>query len=121
MRMLAGTRYGLDCNRCCGCAAPPGGGQPTAAETAKALDRLQRGFQYVGLTDDYALSVCLFHAKFGGARQQAERDGAPSACPRRGLLPASALPKQPQAVPGRIGHPSGLEEGGGSAMSPRPI
>ena len=29
--------------------------------------RLQSGFAFVGLTDDYRLSVCLFHAKFGGS------------------------------------------------------
>jgi len=32
----------------------------------KALDRLQSGLMFVGLTEFFELSVCLFHAKFGG-------------------------------------------------------
>merc|ERR1740130_1700859 len=31
-----------------------------------ALWRLSDGFAFVGLTEEWALSVCLFHAMFGG-------------------------------------------------------
>merc|ERR1719487_1333156 len=36
-----------------------------------ALGRLS-AFKFIGLTDQYDLSVCLFHAKFGGACKQEE-------------------------------------------------
>ena len=32
----------------------------------KALQRLQDGFKFVGLTEYWEASVCLFHAMFGG-------------------------------------------------------
>lgn len=38
---------------------------PTEAQVAKAISRLD-GFAFVGLTDHFDLSVCLFHAMFGG-------------------------------------------------------
>lgn len=40
---------------------------PTAAELALALDRLLKGFAWVGITDDWDMSICAFHAKFGGS------------------------------------------------------
>lgn len=38
---------------------------PAAPHLPVALERL-RGFAFVGLTEQYALSVCLFHTMFGG-------------------------------------------------------
>jgi hypothetical protein len=43
------------------------GDAPTEQETALAVTRLQEGIAFVGITDEWDLSVCLFHAKFGGA------------------------------------------------------
>merc|ERR1712107_340610 len=42
------------------------------AEIALAKDRLITGFAFVGLTHEWDLSVCLFHAKFGGACNKRE-------------------------------------------------
>jgi len=39
--------------------------QPTALEASLALEYLD-GFQFVGLREEWELSVCLWHAKFGG-------------------------------------------------------
>jgi len=44
-------------------------GSPTPAMVSLALFRLRSGFAFVGLTDEWDLSMCLFHAKFGGACQ----------------------------------------------------
>jgi len=40
--------------------------QPSDHEVSLAVQRLQGGFAYVGLVDEYDLSVCLLHAMFGG-------------------------------------------------------
>ena len=40
---------------------------PTMLDLGQAKARLETGFAFVGLTDHYDLSVCLFHAMFGGA------------------------------------------------------
>ena len=58
--MVAGQRYGLDClkrARSCKRATP---------NTELALRRLETEFAFVGLTNNWALSICLFHAMFGG-------------------------------------------------------
>jgi len=39
---------------------------PTREETALALKRLDEGVAFVGITEQWDLSMCLFHAKFGG-------------------------------------------------------
>ena len=39
----------------------------TARDVADAKARLAEAFQFVGLTPYWALSICLWHAKFGGA------------------------------------------------------
>lgn len=63
VRMMSGQRYGLDCNwPQYPCDAGP---DQEPAHLQVATDRL-RGFKFVGLTDEYPLSVCLFHARFGG-------------------------------------------------------
>ena len=83
---LTGQRYGLNClvgGRACTHPTP---------DVAKALQRLA-GFAFVGLTEEWALSVCLFHLKFEtpclanefldtrptnySARHQARSDSAP--------------------------------------------
>jgi hypothetical protein len=38
---------------------------PTATETQLAVQMLHEGFVFVGLTDQYDLSICLFHKMFG--------------------------------------------------------
>ena len=40
---------------------------PTLLDLREAKARLRTGFAFVGLTDHYDLSICLFHAMFGGA------------------------------------------------------
>lgn len=42
------------------------GGEVTQAMVDTAVDRLETGFAFVGLVDQWALSVCLFHQMFGG-------------------------------------------------------
>jgi|EP00927_Polykrikos_kofoidii_P067773 hypothetical protein len=41
-------------------------GAPSSDDTDLAVQRLQEGFAFVGLTEELALSVCLLHAMFGG-------------------------------------------------------
>jgi len=51
-----------DSNPCFGPPSPPA----TEDESDLAVQRLREGFAFVGLTDEWDISVCLFHAKFGG-------------------------------------------------------
>jgi len=51
----------------CG-AGPP----PTPQEVALAKRRLREGFIFVGLTDEWQMSMCLLHAKFGHACEAPE-------------------------------------------------
>ncbi|CAJ1428348.1 unnamed protein product, partial [Effrenium voratum] len=53
--------YETNCSsqKCLDCISDP------AADLQKAFSRLQ-GFAFVGLTEYFDLSVCLFHAMFGG-------------------------------------------------------
>lgn len=39
---------------------------PTLPEMALAIQRLRSGFVFVGITEQWDMSICLFHAKFGG-------------------------------------------------------
>lgn len=45
---------------------------PSPANVALAKQRIREGFAFVGLTDEWDLSVCLFHAKFGSECQALE-------------------------------------------------
>jgi len=46
---------------------PCGGPEPpTDAEVVLAKQRLRQGFAFVGLTESWSLSVCLYHKMFGG-------------------------------------------------------
>jgi len=38
----------------------------TSEETALAVTRLRDGFVYIGLVEEFALSICLLHKMFGG-------------------------------------------------------
>lgn len=39
---------------------------PTLPEMALAIQRLRSGFIFVGITEQWDMSICLFHAKYGG-------------------------------------------------------
>lgn len=45
---------------------PFGNQPPTKEQDALAVQRLREGFAFVGLTEEWSLSTCLFHAMFGG-------------------------------------------------------
>ena len=68
VKMLAGQANGTDCQFFVGPRAQRFGcrSRRTRPNVHLALSRLEEGFAFVGLTEEYALSVCLFHAKFGG-------------------------------------------------------
>jgi len=43
------------------------GPEPSAAEVQEAKKRLREGFVFVGIQEEWGLSMCLFHATFGGS------------------------------------------------------
>lgn len=57
--MLAGQRFGLVCVR------KDFGCKPILPKTELAVSRVKE-FAFIGLTDEWNLSICLFHAMFGG-------------------------------------------------------
>ena len=44
----------------------------TREDAAEAARRVREGFSFVGITEEWELSVCLFHRMFGGACHAAE-------------------------------------------------
>eukprot|EP00435_Cladocopium_sp_Y103_P070600 s76_g35.t1 len=44
----------------------------TQADVSMALERLREGFAFVGLQEEWSLSICLLHAKFGGPCRKIE-------------------------------------------------
>lgn len=56
------------------CAVSWGAVPPSDEEVSLAVRHLREGFAFVGLADRWDLSVCLFHAKFGGRCSEAEFD-----------------------------------------------
>lgn len=49
----------------CGASLPDGEPDLFAHEPSEAVDRIRK-FGFVGITEEWELSVCLFHAMFGG-------------------------------------------------------
>ena len=67
-----------------------------ASLLAEAIRRLKDDFRFVGLTGRWDESVCLFHARLGGAPVAAQ---FLNSRPRESLLPqGTARPMQPPAV-----------------------
>merc|ERR550514_2499518 len=60
-KQVAGCSVKMMNGRDCGAAVPV-----TVDMMSSAIDRLDTGFAFVGLTEEWALSVCLFRAMFGG-------------------------------------------------------
>lgn len=56
----------------CGGPASLNNGSHPKPSLAKAIRRLREGFKFIGLSEEYDLSVCLFHAKLGGECLPAE-------------------------------------------------
>ena len=82
--MVSGQRYGLHClHRDFPC-------RPVTPDVGLALRRL-KDFAYVGLTEEWSLSICLFHLKFHGECLQAEFENS------RPTFYANSTPSQ-QAV-----------------------
>merc|ERR1719310_2223786 len=44
----------------------PANPDPSSDDVSVAIDMLHDGFAFVGITDQWALSVCLFRVMFGG-------------------------------------------------------
>jgi hypothetical protein len=46
--------------------------KPLDSEVTEAVLRIEEDFAFVGLTDEWRLSICLFHAMFGGVANEIE-------------------------------------------------
>jgi hypothetical protein len=71
VKMVAGQADGYQCNTmfmACDTTIVP--------DVAKAVDRLHSDFAFVGLTEHWSLSICLFHVMFGGTCRQAELENS---------------------------------------------
>ena len=85
VKMVAGQSDGESCNsgfkywsRCDTSIVP---------DVDLAIRRMTDGFAFVGLTDQWALSICLFHAKFGGSCLSVEFENSRPTNPRLTRLP----------------------------------
>lgn len=85
VRVIAGQSDGMACNS---------GYQYTARcntslvpDVATALTRLREGFAFVGLTEHWALSICLLHASLGGACRKVAFENTRPTTPHTTKLP----------------------------------
>lgn len=84
-RMLAGQADGHACNS--GYAYAAQCDTVEVPNLALALTRLHDGFAYVGLTEQWALSICLFHFRFGGPCRASEFDNSRPTSPHTTKMP----------------------------------
>jgi len=63
VRMVAGGGRGPEES----CGGNGTGVPPTQDQVQLAIHRLREGFVFVGITEEWELSICLGHAKFGGS------------------------------------------------------
>ena len=71
-RMVAGQAGGMDCGSAYGSCRP----DAAAPDIRLALKRLRHGFKFVGLTEEWPLSICLLHSLFGGRCHGVEFENA---------------------------------------------
>mmetsp|Transcript_75664 Transcript_75664/g.208782 ORF Transcript_75664/g.208782 Transcript_75664/m.208782 type:complete len:182 (+) Transcript_75664:1-546(+) len=56
---------------------------PTAEDTARAVERVREGFAFVGLTEQWDLSICLLHRMYGGRCNPGDfKDVRPGSVPK---------------------------------------
>lgn len=67
-----------------------------------ALDRLEDGFAFVGLTEEWALSVCLFHKMFGGTPHKREFQNVRPGAEHREMYDTSDLKGFVDAADGAV-------------------
>jgi hypothetical protein len=73
MTRMIGTHEALEFgDNLCGMSKPPPEGLPSQDMLETALTRVQEGFAFIGITERWDESICLFHAMFGGPCNDAE-------------------------------------------------
>jgi len=107
--MVTGQRHGLEC-----LAAQFPCTQVGQPNVALALSRLD-GFAFVGLTEEWSLSICLFHAMFGGRCLPGELGNARPTPRHRG--PIDKLYGDINASSGLPAHHSSGKSGGSHPTS----
>ena len=113
VKMVAGQASGLDChvashqlikgmpykNLC---------DQRYEPDVPLALSRLRHGFSFVGLTEAWALSICLFHAVFGGPCMPVEFSNSRPGHYARKTASSPGSPGGSGATAGTTGLPRGV-------------